>query len=98
MRDKFNYGGGTHVALRYARMNRTRPISVEQTLALFPHKFSKPSRVVESFSLLTRQGLLTETKKGWVITILRVLLKSTWGSLNEPHARFASWRPITRAT
>jgi len=68
VRDKFNYGGGTHVALRYARMNRTRPISVEQTLALFPHKFSKPSRVVESFSLLTRQGLLTETKKGWVIT------------------------------
>jgi hypothetical protein len=68
VRDKFTYGGGTHVALRYARMNRTRPISVEQTLALFPHKFNRPSRVVESFSLLTRHGLLTETKKGWVIT------------------------------
>jgi ribosomal protein S19E (S16A) len=68
MRDKFTYGGGTHVALRYARMNRTRPISVEQTMALFPHKFSKPSRVKESFNTLTRHGLLTETKKGWVIT------------------------------
>lgn len=68
MRDKFTYGGGTHVALRYARMNRTRPISVEQTLALFPHKFNRPSKVAESFSLLTRHGLLTETKKGWIIT------------------------------
>lgn len=68
MREPFTYGGGTHVALRYASMHKKRPINVAQVLSLFPHKFSKPSRVQESFARLSKNGFLTSTPKGWVIT------------------------------
>lgn len=68
MKDKFQYRGATYTALRYAKSHFGKPITVSSTLAIFKHKFGKPSRVRESLDRLTNCGYLVKKQDGWVIT------------------------------
>jgi hypothetical protein len=64
------YGGPSHVALRFACMKRTDGFTVDNLMQVFPQKFTKPSRAVESLNTLSKQGFVYERNGTWKVTYL----------------------------
>ena len=65
-----SYGGPSHVALRYACMKRSKGFTVDDITQVFPQKFTKPSRAVDSLNTLRKQGFVYERNGTWKVTHL----------------------------
>jgi len=64
----YKYGSPSHAALKYAALKKRSVATVDGLMTVLPHRFEKPSRVVRSFEMLTKYGLVVRLSDGWQIT------------------------------
>lgn len=64
---RIKYGGGTHCALKYAKMKK-KPVGIAEIMECFPTKFDKPSRVKDTLTILSKYGFMMPIKDMWKIT------------------------------
>lgn len=62
------YGGPSHIALKYASMKGANGFTTENLMKVFPHKFSQWGNAIDSLSVLQKQGFVYERKGTWRIT------------------------------
>lgn len=66
----YKYGSPSHIALKYASLKRRSVATIDGLLAMFPHKFEKPSRAERSYQMLEKYGYVAKCDGGWRITPL----------------------------